>query len=181
MNHSLNSEVKKTGSIVPQPSTPPFLLQMRKRQMERAEKREEIRKYHELKEEEKRRQEFENETQRLQNEAEVKLKKAKQRKELRKQEKLYLKKQEADAEKWRISRLKAKEFRTKNLLGKFGLQPWKQLISEIRMNEFYSEKHFEKSLIKRAFHDWLHMTKSNQIMRRIQAEELDRYVSIAKL
>ena len=38
------------------PKTPAFLIQMRKRQAERAEKREEIKKYHELREQEKKRQ-----------------------------------------------------------------------------------------------------------------------------
>ena len=50
------------GSSKNKPLTPTFLIEMRKRQQERAERREEIRKIHDARADEKRRKAFEAET-----------------------------------------------------------------------------------------------------------------------
>ena len=69
---------------------------------------------------------------------------------------------------------KAKAFNEDRLKLRFGLEPWKQVLQEKRINGFWAEKFHERLLQKRAFQDWIHWTKSNQIMRRVKAEEFEK-------
>ena len=57
---------------------------------------------------------------------------------------------------------------------RYGLEPLKQLLQEKRINGFWAEKFHERLLKKRALQDWIHWTKSNQIMRRVKAEEFEK-------
>lgn len=154
--------------------TPPFLVQMRKRQEERAEKREEIRKYHELREAELKRQSFEAEAQRLQQEEEQKIAKRKKLRALIKAERHEKRQRQQDFEKFQLLNRRAVINNETRLLKRYGLDPWKQLIQEKRINEIWAEKHFEKHIKKQCLQDWIHWTKSNQIMRRVKAEEFER-------
>ena len=69
---------------------------------------------------------------------------------------------------------KAIAFNEDRLKLRFGLEPWKQVLQEKRINGFWAEKFHERLLQKRAFQDWIHWTKSNQIMRRVKAEEFEK-------
>ena len=161
-------------SVKNKPLTPTFLIQMRKRQLERAEKREEIRKHHELKAEEKKRKAFEAETKRIQKEEAEKSKKRKERKKLIKEERNYQSKIKQEADRFAFLNRKAKLFNEDRLKRKFGLEPWRQLLQEKRINGFWAEKFHERLLKKRSLQDWIHWTKSNQIMRRVKAEEFEK-------
>ncbi len=156
------------------PVTPQFLIEMRKRQLERAEKREEIRKIHELKEAEKKRQAHEAEILRLQREDEEKLNKKRKLKAMLKAEKQHKEKMQMQIERLTFLGRRAKLHNETRLKKRFGFEPWKQLMQEKKINEFWAEKHHEKSLLSRCLQDWIHWTKSNQIMRRVKAEEFDK-------
>lgn len=163
-NHEENKRTK----------TPSFLVQMRKRQQERAEKREEIKKYHELKAAEKQRQAYENETLRIQKEQEEKLKRRRKIRQLIKAEKEGEMQRKTELERLQFQNQKAKINNEKRLKKRFGFEPWKQLLQEKRINEYWAEKHHDNCLQKRCLQDWIHWTKSNQIMRRVKAEEFER-------
>ena len=154
--------------------TPEFLVEMRKRQLERAEKREEIRKLHELKEAEKKRQTFEAETERLKKEQEEKLTKRKKVRALVKQEKLEQRIRTRELERLQFLNRKAKLCNETRLKKRYGLEPWMNLVKEKRLNEYLADKHHEKFLLKKCLEDWIHMTKSNVIMRRVKAEEFEK-------
>ena len=173
---SCDQNRSETSTVIKRqgPKTPTFLVQMRKRQQERAEKREEIRKFHEFRAEEKRRQAYEEESLRIQKEAEDKLTKRKKQREMIKQERLYqrLKSQEMERSKFLCQR--AKTFHDERVKKRFGLEPWIQLIKDQRLNQFVAKKHHEQFLLKKSLLDWFHMARSNQIMRRVKAEEFQR-------
>ena len=107
---------------------------MRKRQLERAEKREEIRKLHELKEAEKKRQTFEAETERLKKEQEEKLTKRKKVRALVKQEKLEQRIRTRELERLQFLNRKAKLCNETRLKKRYGLEPWMHLVKEKRLN-----------------------------------------------
>ena len=154
--------------------TPDFLVEMRKRQLERAEKREEIRKLHELKEAEKKRLTFEAETERLKKEQEDKLTKRKKVRALVKQEKLEQKIRTRELERFQFLTRRAKLCNETRLKKRYGLEPWINLVKEKKLNEYLADKHHEKFLLKKCLADWIHMTKSNVIMRRVKAEEFEK-------
>ena len=111
---------------------------------------------------------------RIQKEDEDKIKKRKERKKLIKQEKQYQSKIKQEAERFKFLNRKAIAFNEDRLKLRFGLEPWKQVLQEKRINGFWAEKFHERLLQKRAFQDWIHWTKSNQIMRRVKAEEFEK-------
>ena len=37
-----------------------------------------------------------------------------------------------------------------------------------------ADKHYETFIKSKCFQDWIHMTKSNQIMRRVRADEFEK-------
>ena len=154
--------------------TPAFLVQMRKRQLERAEKREEIRKLHELRDAEKKRQTFEAETERLKKEQDEKVKKRKKVKALLKQEKLEQRLRIQEIERIQFMNRRAKLCNETRLKKRFGLEPWINLVKEKRLNEYLADKHHENFLLKKSLADWIHMTRSNMIMRRVKAEEFEK-------
>ena len=169
-----NSEMGYKETPSKRNKTPPFLVQMRKRQMERAEKREEIRKLHELREAEKKRQTYEAETERLKREEDEKIKKRKKIKALIKQEKLEQKLRKEEIERMQFLLRKSKLCNETRLKKRFGFDPWLNMVKEKRLNEFLADKHHEKFILKKCFQDWIHMTKSNVIMRRVKAEEFEK-------
>lgn len=174
VNRSAGSsgEVKTSASIVV--PTPPFLVQMKKRQEERAQKWEEIRQIHEKKAEEKKRKAYEEEIQRHQAEAEEKTKRLKMKAKLRKQAILEQKIRTEELERFKFISRQAQTLNETRLMKRYGLDPWKEMVKDVKLNRFLADKHYEKFVLKKTFHDWLHMTKSNIIMRRVKAEEFER-------
>ena len=81
---------------------------------------------------------------RIQKEDEDKIKKRKERKKLIKQEKQYQSKIKQEAERFKFLNRKAIAFNEDRLKLRFGLEPWKQVLQEKRINGFWAEKFHER-------------------------------------
>ena len=123
--------------------------------------------------EEKKRQAFEEETLRIQANEEQKVVRRKKFRKQKKEEKQRVQQMEIEKERIKVMTRKAKAFYMESIK-KNALNRWKKLIKDRCLNEFLADKHLETFLKTKCLKDWMHMTKSNQIMRRIKAEEFEK-------
>ena len=68
---------------------------------------------------------------------------------------------------------KATKHYSKVLLSNFGLQPWKGLIADVKLNNFIAQKHYEAKLANEAFRAW--RLSSAQMKRHRENGILRRY------
>ena len=91
----------------------------------------------------------------------------------KKEERQRKKKIEIEKERIKVMTRKAKAFYTQQLQ-RAALYRWKKLIKDRTLNEYLADKHYESFIKTKCLKDWVHMVKSNQIMRRVRAEELQK-------
>ena len=91
----------------------------------------------------------------------------------KKEERQRKKKIEIEKERIKVLTRKAKAFYTQQLQ-RNALNRWKKLIKDRTLNEYLADKHYETFIKTKCLKDWVHMVKSNQIMRRVRAEELQK-------
>ena len=140
------------------------------RKLERERKREDLRTFHRMKAEERKKQKLEIEAKKEREEKEEKARKREEVKAWRKRQRS----RQIERERRFHLTLKADQFYNIYLLRSFGFRPWLKLMADVRLKMFLAEKKLRETTLKKAFHFWLHMTRSSEVMRRLKAERFWR-------
>ena len=146
-----------------------FLERMKLRQKERERKRNEIRKFHQLRAEESRRKKAEENAMMERLQREDKERKKNELKMFKRKEKAKEKEREIEKERQQTLSQVAINWRRKKLLSK-SLQMFKSRLSDRKIKEFLAEKLYERKTYKKYFDGWSQFKQSIQLENQMKAE-----------